>query len=92
MNARTDFTEAYRAVRIMSHHQTMASFANLNPLMVPHAIRACYWRTEHRGGVECAKSAPDYRMAIDLNLTAARYRRATGWARKRAMRLAKVGG
>lgn len=81
-----EFVTAYRAVRMLANYGLTSPSETIEDAALPAAIRGRFSRIEHRGGVECAKTAPDYHVCIGLHLTAARYRRLNNWADKQCVK------
>lgn len=67
---RSEFKSAYRSVRIKEFDEN-----NADAMLYAARARFCSRRLF---GVEASRTAPDFRMAILINLRAVRYRRANG--------------
>lgn len=71
------FKKAYSEVRKMvANNSYDFDFNGLDSSAVSAAIDAAIRRCRWRGGVECSKTAPDFKEAIRLNLRAVKYRHA----------------
>lgn len=81
-----EFVTAYRAVRMLASYGLTSPSETAAASVLPAAIRGRFFRIEHRGGVECAKTAPDYTVCVRSHLEAARFRRLTSWANKQCVK------
>ena len=91
MGTKAAYYAEYRAMRMVQNYGlTSALEIPTTEAVARAAIYATFYRREHRNGLQCCRTAPDFTICLQANLRAAQFRRLTGWAQTKARRLERA--